>query len=332
MKHTRKIVIRAILMLGTAVAWTLVSRAQSHEPISPIPLQASQDLVKVALGRDLFNDPRLSKGNALACAHCHNVAAGGADKVSHSIGLEGRLSKRNTPTILNVSLNFVQGWDGRSNDLESQTTAVLMDPAVMGSSWKEVVDKLATDTPMAARFRAAYADGLQVRNLQDAMVAYERSLTTPNSRFDRYLRGEAHSLSSDEIKGYELFKTSGCIACHQGTNIGGNVYQVFGVMGGRGSYFRDRGGVTEADFGRFNRTHAEEDRFVFRVPSLRNVALTAPYFHDGSAPTLDDAVSVMFKYQLGRTASPAEKALIVTFLRSLTGELDGKPLEPKAAP
>jgi cytochrome c peroxidase len=301
--------------------------AQRIEPIVPVPIDTPREIKKVTLGRDLFHDKRLSKGNAIACIHCHQVSSTGADGLAKSIGLDKVPLTRNSPTVFNVSLNFMQGWGGRSASLEHQTDVVMNDPTVMGSSWQEARVKLGSDNLMQSRFRAVYADGLQPKNIADALVAYQRSLTTPNSRFDKYLRGDASALSTDEVRGYALFKINGCVACHQGVNIGGNMLQVFGVIGERGAYFKDRGSVSQTDYGRYNHTNKEADRYVFKVPSLRNVALTAPYLHDGSAATLDDAVNVMFKYQLGRTGSREETELIVRFLRTLTGELDGKPLD-----
>jgi cytochrome c peroxidase len=166
-----------------------------------------------------------------------------------------------------------------------------------------------------AQFRAVYPDGLQPRHIQESIATFERSLITP-SRFDRYLRGDS-TRSTREKQGYQLFKNYGCVACHQGMGVGGNMYQTFGVLG---NYFKDKGKITDADLGRYAVTKNEADRHVFKVPSLRNVELTAPYFHDGSAKTLDEAIDVMFRYQLGRTAPAADKALIVKFLKTLTGE------------
>ncbi len=200
-------------------------------------------------------------------------------------------------------------------------------PVEMGSNWPEVLAKLELDDAMLKAFKDAYPDGLQAKNIQDAIAAFERSLITPNARFDKYLRGDQTALSADELQGYRLFKQYGCIACHQGVNVGGNMFQQFGIMG---DYFKQRGNLTEADLGRFNVTKSPADKHFFKVPSLRNIALTAPYFHDGSARTLNDAVDVMFKYQLGRSAPAQDKELIIQFLHTLTGELHGKPLAAAA--
>lgn len=314
--------------LTALLAWSASEgQIRSQEPIAPLAAAPAQDPAKVQLGQLLFNDVRLSRGSAMACSRCHNLAAGGADGLPKSVAADGTSTLRNTPTILNVALNFRLGWDGRSDTLEQQTSAVLHDKNVMASSWDEVRVKLQHDNAMLQRFRAAYADGLQNKNIADALVAYQRSLATPNSRFDRYLRGDKSALTGDELKGYALFKSNGCVACHQGVGVGGNMYQVFGVVGERGAYLRNQPGGKPLDLGRFNRTQLDEDRYVFRVPSLRNVALTAPYLHDGSAATLEEAVAIMFRHQLGRTAKPDEIAMIVKFLRTLSGELNGKPLE-----
>jgi cytochrome c peroxidase len=193
----------------------------------------------------------------------------------------------------------------------------------MGSAWTEVVTKLKKCPDYVQSFRQIYAEDINVDHIKNAIAEFERSLATPNSRFDRYLRHEPNALSAREKEGYLLFKSLGCASCHQGVNVGGNMYQKLGVMR---PYFTDRGNITEADRGRFNVTKDPQDMYMFKVPSLRNVDLTAPYFHDGTATTLSDAVRVMGKYQLGRELSDDEVKLIVEFLKTLTGEFGGKPL------
>jgi cytochrome c peroxidase len=193
----------------------------------------------------------------------------------------------------------------------------------MGSNWEHVVQMLSADPAYRTSFANAYPDGVTMNNVQNALATYERTLISANSRFDQYLQGDTDILTLDEKYGYQRFKDYGCIACHQGVNIGGNMFQKYGVMG---DYFQARGNPTEADLGRYLVTKAEEDRNVFKVPSLRNVAVTAPYFHDGSAKTLEEAVDVMFKFQLGRVPSDKDKDLIIKFLKTLTGEWGGKPL------
>lgn len=311
------------------LALTLASGlALADEPIRPIPLDIQLDAKKVALGDKLFHDKRLSANNSIACANCHVLERGGVDGLPTSVGINSAKGPINAPTVFNSSFNFRQFWDGRADSLESQAAGPVHNPKEMGSNWEEVIGKLGKDDAMVSAFKESYKDGLQAKNIQDAIATFERSLTTPNARFDKYLRGDKNALTADELQGYRLFKQYGCISCHQGVNVGGNMFQLFGVMG---DYFAQRGNPTEADNGRYNVTQNPADKHMFKVPSLRNIALTAPYFHDGSAKTLSDAVDVMFKYQLGRNAPPQDKELIIKFLRTLTGEFRGKPLAPAAA-
>lgn len=316
----------AVTALGIACAVLTASHAaaQSNEPIKPIPIESKWDVRKAALGEKLFNDRRLSKNNSVACISCHNLSGNGADKLPFSVGINGSKGEVNSPTVFNSALNFRQFWDGRAATLEEQVTGPVHNPIEMGSDWKEVIGKLSKDSALVSDFKAAYPEGLQIKNIEDAIGVFERSLNTPNARFDKYLRGDKNAISTDELRGYQLFKAYGCVACHQGVNVGGNMFQTFGVMG---DYFAKRGNLTEADNGRFNVTQKPADKHVFKVPSLRNVAVTAPYFHDGSATTLADAVDVMFQFQLGRPASDADKAFIIKFLNTLSGEYKGKPLE-----
>jgi cytochrome c peroxidase len=306
------------------LAWSSVVLAQQQEPIKPIPTDVKFDEKKAALGEKLFNDKRLSKDNSVACVTCHALSTGGVDRAQVSTGIGGVKGPINAPTVFNAGFNFRQFWDGRASSLEEQATGPVHNPKEMGSSWQEVIGKLSGDKDLAASFKSAFPDGVQAKNIQSALAEFQRSLVTPNSKFDKYLRGDKNALNESEQKGYQLFKNYGCIACHQGVNVGGNMYQVFGVMG---DYFKQRGNMTEADLGRYNVTKNDADKHMFKVPSLRNVAVTAPYFHDGSVKTLPEAVEVMFRYQLGRSAPQADKDLIVKFLQTLTGEFKGKPLE-----
>lgn len=291
------------------------------EPIQPVPLSLRQDPARVALGRRLFNDARLSANNRVSCASCHDLGRGGADRRPRSAGFGGLPTLVNTPTVLNAALNFKQFWDGRADTLEAQIDIVVRNPIEMGSSWTEIMGKLGGDNGYRDGFGAAYRDGLTAANLRNALASYERTLITPNSRFDQYLRGDNKAISAEEKIGYAKFKQYGCVACHQGVNVGGNMFQKFGVMG---DYFAGRGGG-EADQGRFRVTGNRDDLHVFKVPGLRNVAQTAPYFHDGSAATLEDAIDVMFKFQLGRVGSKEDKAFIARFLTTLSGAPTGRP-------
>ncbi|WP_390620678.1 cytochrome-c peroxidase [Pseudomonas grimontii] len=311
-----------ILTLGLSLGMT-VTAAPLDEALKPLPPVAQLDPAKVELGRQLFNEPRLSVNNTLSCASCHHLESGGADNKPFSIGFDGKPVEINTPSVFNASLNFKQFWNGRVDTLEAQVEQVVISPVEMGSDWKTVVQNLSALPAYQAAFKQAYPDGVTAANVQNALATYERTLLTPNSRFDQYLLGNTEILTIQEKYGYQRFKDYGCIACHQGINIGGNMFQKFGVMG---DYFKVRGNPVESDLGRYLLTKDEEDRHVFKVPSLRNIAVTAPYFHDASAKTLEEAVDVMFKFQLGRNPSQEDKDLIIQFLKTLTGEWSGKPL------
>lgn len=293
------------------------------EPIAPIPQSLPLDPRKVALGNRLFHDTRFSRDNSMACAGCHELSKGGGDGLRHSVGIGGQRGDVNAPTVFNSGFNFKQFWNGRAESLEDQVDGPVQNPKELGSNWPEIIAKLKQDARYPAEFAAVYRNGIQPGNIKDAIATFERSLITPNSRFDKYLRGEKNALTPEEIKGYHLFKSYGCISCHQGVNVGGNLFERLGVMR---DYFKQRGTIAPGDLGRFALTGKPEDRHVFKVPSLRNVAVTAPYFHDGSVSTLEEAVSIMGTYQLGVGIPRADVALIVRFLHTLTGEYGGKPL------
>lgn len=291
----------------------------SAEPIQAIPAVPKLDPAKVALGEQLFRDVRISRDNSIACATCHQLELSGADGLPHSRRMGGSMTPMHTPTIFNVSLNFQLFWDGRKKTLEEQIQA----PLDTQTEWHEVLGKLRDDPEYKGAFAEAYpGEGMTERTLKDAVVTFERSLLTPGARFDRFLEGEQNAITEREKSGYRLFKDYGCAACHQGANVGGNLFQKLGIMK---EFFVGRP-VTDTDMGRYNVTKLEADRHVFRVPSLRNVAVTAPYFHDGSVTTLRDAVHEMAEHQLGRPIPEADVDLIVEFLHTLTGEYRGKPL------
>jgi cytochrome c peroxidase len=287
-----------------------------REPLEPLPETPSFERGAARLGAKLFNDKRLSADGTIACSSCHDLANGGDDGRARSVGVARRTGVINAPSVFNASLNFVQFWDGRAKTLEEQVEGPITHRAEMSTSWDDVVAKLKRD-PDYVRGFAAYADGITAANVRTSIATFERTLLTHDAPFDRWLGGDDNALSSEQKSGYALFKSVGCVACHQGRNVGGNMFQRFGVLG---DYFKDRGNVTDADQGRYNVTKDESDRFVFRVPSLRNVEHTAPYFHDGSAQTLARAVETMVKYQLGRTLSDTQIASIVEFLKSLSGK------------
>lgn len=300
-----------------------VSLPRAREPILPIPPTPSGQPEKVALGKRLFHEPKLSRDDSMSCASCHSLTTAGVDRRPRPVGVGGVSGDVNTPTVFNSAFNFRQFWDGRAESLEEQIGGPMENPKEMATTWSAVLEKLRQSPDYLKAFSTIYADGITQANVRDAIATYERTLTTPNSRFDRFLRGDPDAISADEKDGYEIFKSYGCVTCHQGVGVGGNMFQSFGVMA---DYFADRGDVRPPDFGRFNVTGREEDRFVFKVPQLRLAVLTPPYFHDGSAKTIEDAVTVMGRYQLGRTLSADERRLIVAFLKSLPGEYAGQPL------
>jgi cytochrome c peroxidase len=300
---------------------------RAEEPISPIPLANDGDPLRVDLGRRLFSDEHLSHNNTFSCASCHPLNGSGIDKRARAVGADGKTLLRNTPTIFNLRFNLYLNWDGAHETLQRHTEAVLKNPALMDSKAEDLVAKFSEMPIYYGDFKNAYPQGLDKASLIDAIVSYVRSLTTPNARFDRYLRGDLTAITADELRGYQLFKSNGCIACHQGTNVGGNLLQRFGVFASPQSLGTEGDGT---DFGRFRVSKDPNDKGVFRVPSLRNVAVTGPYFHDGRTKTLEEAIWVMARAQLGRILSGDEIRLIAAFLGTLTGELEGKALSAQA--
>ncbi len=299
------------------IAALLAFGARAEEPISPIPETVDVNPEKVELGRRLFHDPILSKDGTVSCATCHDLATGGDDGRRISLGVDDKPGKVNSPTVFNAGMNFKQFWDGRARTLEHQIDGPVQSAFEMGSLWPDVVARLYKDEDYPGLFRKIYPNTIDRRTVKDALAEYIRSLNTPNSRFDRWLKGEKNALNAREKRGYALFKDYGCSSCHQGANVGGNMFQVFGVLN---DYFKKRGDITDADLGRYNITGNEEDRHSFKVPSLRMAAMTAPYLHDGNAKTLRDAVDAMFEFQLGREAPDRDKDDIVAFIETLVGE------------
>ena len=293
------------------------------EPIQPVPVDSTLDPDKVALGSVLFNDPRLSKDNSLSCASCHKLESGGDDDLATGLALGGNAHVVNTPTVFNSRFNFRQLWDGGATSLEDQIDHVLHNHMEAGSNWNELLTKLNEDTALVSTFKQIYSDGITKANYLDALTEFEKSLITPNSRFDQYLLGNHEAITDEEKEGYSRFKEFGCISCHQGVNVGGNLFQKFGIFY---NYLAERGDIINADYGRINVTNREVDMHVFKVPGLRNVEVTAPYLHDGNAKTLEEAVAIMGKTQLGKTINETDVNLLVKFLKTLTGEYNGEPL------
>ena len=301
----------------------------AREPLQPIHPFTDLDPAEVALGEKLFFDPRLSADNSTACVTCHDLSRGGADGLPLSeIPAGGGKTQFNTPTIFNVALNATLFWTGRFDSLEEHIhNEMLRDAAVR---WSDVLTKLSADDHYIQEFSRVYDDGLTIANIQRAIVTFERSLTTPNSRFDRFLLGDRQALTKREQEGYRLFKDYGCVACHQGANVGGNMFQKLGIME---EFYTDEENLEPRNFGRELVTRDREDRHYFRVPSLRLAVLTAPYLHDGSVKKLDEMIKLMAKYQLGRAIPERDVELIIAFLATLPGEYRGNPLyRPEAAP
>ena len=325
------LLLTCVLALGAAVGsatQTGTATVPVDEPITPIPETVDLNPDKVRLGERLFQDPALSHDDTISCASCHRLDKGGDDDHVRSVGAEGRPLEFNTPTVFNAALSFRLNWRGNFRSLEEQNEATLLTAGLMNTSWEELLPKLRSDRLYTGQFIELYGAGPQRESVLDALATYQRSLITPNARFDRYLRGEHGAITPDEEQGYKLFKDNGCIACHQGVNVGGNLYQKFGIFS---DPFAGQKTLTQADLGRFSITGVERDRHVFRVPSLRNVAVTAPYFHDGRTASLSAAVQIMARNQLGREIEAGDIDLIVKFLGTLTGEYRGRSLNEEAA-
>lgn len=293
----------------TTLFLSLCSVVIAQKPIEPIPLHIDVNPKKASLGKALFFDPILSRDGTVSCANCHNLADGGDDGMVVSIGINGHKGSVNAPTVLNAVFNFRQFWDGRAANLQEQAAGPIENPVEMGNTFANLIATL-NKTPYKQKFAAIYHKGITQETITDAIAEYEKTLITPNAPFDKYLRGEKDALTPQQIKGYELFQTKGCISCHHGVNIGGNMYNRFGV-------YED---AKTTNLGRYNVTHKERDKYFFKVPTLRNIAKTAPYFHDGRTYSLKEAVLMMAQYQLGRKITPEEVDAIVAFLHSLSAE------------
>ena len=293
--------------------------------VQPIPDSIATE-AKVALGHDLFFDGRLSGDGSIQCHTCHQLDKGGVDRLDTSTGIEGKKGPINAPTVFNAAFNFVQFWDGRAADLADQAKGPPTNPVEMGShSWDDIVARFEMDEEFKKEFLKEYPQ-VTKETLTHAIGEYEKTLITPNSDFDRYLKGDKTALTEQQVRGYELFKQHKCDTCHTGVAMGGQSYEYMGLYG---DYFKDRGTpLTDADEGRFAQTKDPFDMHRFKVPTLRNIALTAPYFHDASAKELKDAVRAMLKYQ-SNVKQPAQKDVedITSFLEILTGEFKGEKLK-----
>jgi cytochrome c peroxidase len=304
---------------------------RAGEPVRPIDEYVAYDPAKAALGFDLFHDKRFSVDNTVSCASCHDLATAGVDNHQYSHGVNDLMGGVNAPTVFNAVYNFVQFWDGRATTLAAQAAGPPLNPVEMASpSFESIIEKLNADKAFVKAFKAVYPDGISEANLTDAIEHFERTLITPHSRFDKWLRGDDAAITADELEGYELFKKYDCATCHAGKNLGGLSYELMGL---RKHYFEARGlELTEEDNGRYKETKQERDRHRFKVPGLRNVEHTWPYYHDGTRETLEAAVRDMGTYQSGVELTECETAKITAFLKTLTGEYQGKPVTTTNSP
>jgi cytochrome c peroxidase len=309
MKPTR-LLKQSLLALAIGSATQI---ATANEPIQPIEPVKNVNLALAELGKKLYFDPRLSKSGFISCNSCHNLSMGGTDNLKTSIGHGWAQGPINSPTVLNSSLNVAQFWDGRAADLKEQAGGPIENPAEMGFTHVLAVDVIRNIPGYVREFRLVFGDEeVNIDKITDAIAEFENTLVTPNSRFDQWLLGDQDAITPFEREGYELFKTSGCVACHNGPAVGGNSFQKMGLV----EPYQTNNPVE----GRAAVTGKDADRFTFKVPTLRNVELTYPYFHDGEAATLTEATDIMGRLQLGRKYSEEENAKIVAFMKTLTGD------------
>jgi len=302
-----------LLFRLTALFLVATSVVSAAEPVQAIRPAQDLNLAQVELGKKLYFDPRLSKSGFISCNSCHNLSMGGTDNLKTSIGHNWQQGPINSPTVLNASLNVAQFWDGRAADLKEQAGGPIANPKEMAFSHPLTLDVLHSIPEYRIEFKQVFGvDEITINEVTQAIAEFEKTLVTPNSRFDRWLLGEEHAITADELSGYTLFKNSGCVACHNGEALGGTSFQKMGLIK---PYETDNPAE-----GRVAVTGKDADRFLFKVPTLRNVELTYPYFHDGEAETLAEAVNVMGRVQLGREFSTEETAQIVAFLLTLTGD------------
>lgn len=325
MRRSYAIVVLMVAGLGTGSACAQDALMQSAQalfgaiPVVPPPVPGVESTpARLALGKMLYFEPRLSQSHTISCNSCHVVGLGGVDLQETSIGHRWQRGGRNAPTVLNAVFNTAQFWDGRARDLQDQAGGPLLNPVEMDMTAEHVVDQLKGIPGYVDAFARAFPgqqEPISLDNVRDSIALFEATLVTPNSPFDRYLRGDANALTAAQQEGLQLFIDKGCAGCHGGINIGGGMYAPFGVVERPGAEMLPPG-----DKGRFEVTKTVSDEYVFKVPTLRNIELTPPYFHTGSAWDLRQAVAVMGSSQLGIELSVADVDRITDFLRALTGE------------
>jgi cytochrome c peroxidase len=302
----RAVAVAALMTSGAAMA-------QGQEPVSPVPAPKAVNPAAVELGKKLFFDPRLSKSGFISCNSCHNLSLGGTDNLKTSIGHNWQQGPINSPTVLNSRLNLAQFWDGRAKDLKEQAGGPIANPGEMAFTHELAIETLRSIPGYVDEFKQVFkTDQLTIDEVTTAIAAFEETLVTPNSRFDQWLDGDKKAITANELAGYKLFKDSGCVACHNGPNLGGNSFQKMGLV----QPYK----TANTAAGRVDVTGKDADRLNFKVPTLRNIELTYPYFHDGAAETMTEAVDLMGRLQLGREFNKDENAKIVAFLKTLTGQ------------
>lgn len=302
-----RILVASMMVIGAA------GTLAAEELVKPIQPPKQINLGMVELGKKLYFDPRLSKSGFLSCNSCHNLSMGGTDNIPTSIGHNWQQGPINAPTVLNSSLNVAQFWDGRAPDLKAQAGGPIANPVEMAFSHTLAIDVLESIPDYVREFKLVFGkDKIDIDQVTAALAEFEKTLVTPNSRFDQWLLGKKDALTAEEQAGWKLFKESGCVACHHGEALGGTSFQKMGMV--------EPYKTTAAALGRADVTKKDADRMMFKVPTLRNVELTYPYFHDGAVWTLKEAVDLMGRLQLGRKFTDKENAQIVAFLKTLTGE------------
>ncbi|WP_241972417.1 cytochrome-c peroxidase [Aliidiomarina soli] len=317
----------ALAVSATATGWLLTAAADTsskdstynaserlaNEPVQPIAPYQSEHPEKVELGKKLFFEPRLSRSGFISCNSCHNLSRGGTDNLPTSIGHNWQEGPINSPTVLNAGLHMAQFWDGRAATLQEQAAGPIDNPMEMAYTHTLAIEVLRSIPAYVDMFEAVYATReIGIDHVTDAIAEFEETLVTPNSRFDQWLRGDDSAITADELAGYETFKSIGCVACHYGEALGGKDFHRMGLVH---EYLTEN-----PSQGRFEATGEESDRFSFKVPSLRNVERTYPYFHDGAVWTLEEATEIMAYLQLGRELPQADIDNMVAFMRTLTGE------------
>jgi cytochrome c peroxidase len=314
----------ALLLVATLQADDASLLKRANAMFKPIPKEPptlknnAANPAKIELGKILFFDPRLSSSGLISCNSCHNLGLGGVDGLETSIGHGWQKGPRNSPTVLNAVFNIAQFWDGRAKDLQEQAMGPVQAAVEMHSTPERSVAILRSMPEMVDRFKKAFpgqADSVTFSNMASAIEVFEATLLTPNSRFDQFLGGKADALSAQEKSGLDIFISKGCAPCHSGVNIGGNGYFPFGVVEKPGAEV-----LPPNDKGRFAVTHTASDEYRFKSPSLRNIALTAPYFHSGKVWDLRQAVAIMGTAQVGANLNETEIDQIVAFLQTLSGE------------